>query len=491
MNKISILGLSAFMALGFAACDGYEEPNPAPTTNEQESVVKPDEVSFTQNLSDATVADLRALNNEDKPLTIATVTGVIPEGYEFVVKTELSADGGEKWFEVPSTAEAIPDVDNAYAINVAPDVLDGLFIENVTKNPATVKVDARYKLYTRTGGMLGLIDMAGGQKWLTGNSFELKPMGPGYIIEDSYYLVLDGDLSKAIKLDWDESLGDNPYDNPVFSTVVELTGATKWQIVPASTVAAGSITDTPYAVWGVAADAEAGAAKGELVGNTPDTPCAAGEFTVKDPSPYKITVNMYNRTFEWSMALINIYCTGRHNGGAAKKAVPMGTADFSTYFGYMNLKGKYRFLGQPAQGPLTWGCELEEGGDQKLLVEGSTFSYDGFTGLAYVEANITTLEQKAVKIESYAIIGSATPGGWDDETPMTAVAGSNNLQWECDVTLTDGEFKFRANNGWDVNLGGELGNLTPGGDNITVAAGNYHILLDLGAYPIAATLTAK
>lgn len=490
MNKISILGLSAFMALGFAACDGYEEPNPAPTTNEQESVVKPDEVSFTQNLSDATVADLRALNNEDKPLTIATVTGVIPEGYEFVVKTELSADGGEKWFEVPSTAEAIPDVDNAYAINVAPDVLDGLFIENVTKNPATVKVDARYKLYTRTGGMLGLIDMAGGQKWLTGNSFELKPMGPGYIIEDSYYLVLDGDLSKAIKLDWDESLGDNPYDNPVFSTVVELTGTTKWQIVPASTVAAGSITDTPYAVWGIAADAEAGAAKGELVGNTADTPCAAGQYTVTDPSPYKISVNMYDRTYEWSIALVNIYCSGSHNKNNPNNATPMGTTDYQNYFAYINLTGTYRFLGQPSNKGLMWGYD-DENKDPKVLVAGGSVAFPATKAFCFVQANIVKLTTSVTEVKSYAIIGSATPGGWDAETPMTMVAGSNGYQWEMDVTLTAGEFKFRANNGWDVNLGGELGNLTPGGDNIVATPGTYHVVLDLGAYPIAATLTAK
>lgn len=106
MNKISILGLSAFMAFGFAACDGYEEPNPAPQTNEQESIVKPGEVSFTESLGASDVADLRALNDAAEPLTIATVTGVIPEGYDFVVKAEISADGGSNWFAVPTEAVA-------------------------------------------------------------------------------------------------------------------------------------------------------------------------------------------------------------------------------------------------------------------------------------------------------------------------------------------------------------------------------------------------
>ena len=40
--------------------------------------------------------------------------------------------------------------------------------------------------------------------------------------------------------------------------------------------------------------------------------------------------------------------------------------------------------------------------------------------------------------------------------------------------------KFRANNGWDINLGGNLSGLTYGGDNISISeAGNYKIVLDL------------
>ncbi len=486
MNKISILGLSAFMALGFAACDGYEEPNPTPQTNEQESIVKPDDVSFKESLTPETVVDLRALNDEQKPLTIATVAGVIPEGYDFVLKTELSADGGAEWFEVPSEAVAVEGQENLYDINVAPDVLDGLYIANVTKDPATVTMDARYKLYTRTGAMYGLVDMAGAQGWLTGNSFELKPMGLGYIIENDYYLVLNGDLSKAVKMEHDDTAGANRYDNPVFSTVVELDGTTKWQVVPASTVAAGSISTEPYSAWGVAPDAKEGLMYGNLEANTSETPATPG--VLNETAPYKITVNLYDRTFEWSMAMVNIYCTGTHNKNNPKNAVPMGTTDYANYFAYINLTGTYRFLGQPSNKGLSWGYDPDNKG---ALIENGTTAFPATKGFYFVEANIVKLTTKVTEVTSYAIIGDATPGGWDAETPMTMVAGSNGYQWEMDVTLTAGEFKFRANNGWDVNLGGALDNLVQNGNNIAATPGTYHIVLNLGAYPITATLTAK
>ncbi|HEY1114592.1 MAG TPA: hypothetical protein VGE66_13565, partial [Chitinophagaceae bacterium] len=54
--------------------------------------------------------------------------------------------------------------------------------------------------------------------------------------------------------------------------------------------------------------------------------------------------------------------------------------------------------------------------------------------------------------------------------------------WTVTLNLTAGEIKFRANDGWDINLG-DKGNdktLEPGGDNIPIAAaGNYTVTLNL------------
>ena len=98
------------------------------------------------------------------------------------------------------------------------------------------------------------------------------------------------------------------------------------------------------------------------------------------------------------------------------------------------------------------------------------------------EINFDTLTgiysfEEIVEFESIGIIGSATPGGWDEETQLTKSSTNPDL-WKIVLTLTDGEAKFRANNSWDVNWGAldfPSGTGTPGGDNIPVTAGEYII----------------
>lgn len=75
------------------------------------------------------------------------------------------------------------------------------------------------------------------------------------------------------------------------------------------------------------------------------------------------------------------------------------------------------------------------------------------------------------------MIGDATAGGWNEDTPMTYNA--TERCWEAKgVTLKKGDLKFRANNGWDINWGGKgLAALTQSGDNLKVEAGTYDIKL--------------
>lgn len=76
------------------------------------------------------------------------------------------------------------------------------------------------------------------------------------------------------------------------------------------------------------------------------------------------------------------------------------------------------------------------------------------------------------------IIGPAQAGGWDNDTDMTY--NREEGCWEVTIELAADEFKFRANDGWDINVGGSLDNLTPGGDNIRNAtAGTYTVKLYL------------
>lgn len=77
----------------------------------------------------------------------------------------------------------------------------------------------------------------------------------------------------------------------------------------------------------------------------------------------------------------------------------------------------------------------------------------------------------------WGIIGNATAGGWDSDQNMTWDAAHSVFR--ATLNLVAGEMKFRANDDWGVNLGGEIGALTQGGANIQItAAGNYTITLN-------------
>jgi len=83
---------------------------------------------------------------------------------------------------------------------------------------------------------------------------------------------------------------------------------------------------------------------------------------------------------------------------------------------------------------------------------------------------------------TWGIIGTATPNNWDSDQPMTYDVASE--MWKITLNLKAGEFKFRANNSWYINLGDTKGNgvLKGDGDNLKLAvAGNYTVSLTLNA----------
>ncbi len=85
------------------------------------------------------------------------------------------------------------------------------------------------------------------------------------------------------------------------------------------------------------------------------------------------------------------------------------------------------------------------------------------------------------------IIGSATPGGWDEDTNMYQDPADSN-KFFITLDLVAGAAKFRANDNWDVNWGATdfpSGIGTQGGPDIPIPnAGEYQIMFDTstGAY---------
>ena len=89
------------------------------------------------------------------------------------------------------------------------------------------------------------------------------------------------------------------------------------------------------------------------------------------------------------------------------------------------------------------------------------------------------LSYTVTPITTIGVIGDATADGWNSDQSMTY--DKTNRCWVIqNITLKDGNIKFRANDAWDISWGGTLNSLTTqNGSNIYVAAGTYTIKLYL------------
>lgn len=175
-----------------------------------------------------------------------------------------------------------------------------------------------------------------------------------------------------------------------------------------------------------------------------------------------------------------IYIPGNHQGWSPEAAQALRTSDFDgVYKGFSNLNGDFKFTKQRA-----WGSSGDEynSNDFSTYEGGLVPSTDGSNinmptaGFYYIVADVMNAKLTATAT-TWGIIGDATAGGWDSDQNMTW--DSDKKCWTATLTLTDGTMKFRANDGWDINVGGKIDDLSFGGDNMTVQAGTYDIELYL------------
>jgi hypothetical protein len=85
--------------------------------------------------------------------------------------------------------------------------------------------------------------------------------------------------------------------------------------------------------------------------------------------------------------------------------------------------------------------------------------------------------EEVIEFNTISLIGSGTPGGWDADTHLTK-DNANPDVWKGNVSLTDGEAKFRANDAWTLNWGAldfPTGVGVAGGPNIPVDSGDYQV----------------
>ncbi len=198
-----------------------------------------------------------------------------------------------------------------------------------------------------------------------------------------------------------------------------------------------------------------------------------------------VTAGTYKITIDWSD---NTYTLEKFYWGLVGSATPNGWDGPDTKLQYDFNTDSFKTVVQLKDGELKFRMNDAWGGDYGDLTGDGVLDQDAdnnitvTAGYYLVTANFNTLEYSIEPTEIWGAVGSSTPNGWDGPDYKFTRDFSNPGVWVLkNITLVDGELKFRMNDAW----GGDYGDLTGDGvldqepdNNIAVTAGTYTITLD-------------
>ena len=186
-----------------------------------------------------------------------------------------------------------------------------------------------------------------------------------------------------------------------------------------------------------------------------------------------VTLDMNNLTYTVGKPVL--YMAGDANGWATNDYLAGEDGVHFTGFMYLNQNG-FKFCTQPEWKGTNYGANFD------TAPNAANITMTEEAGYYKVDVDLESKSYVLTPITTIGIIGSASPNGWDSDVDMTYVPYNAETKalgyWEAkDITLASGEIKFRANDDWAINWGGDVNALTQGGDNISVDAGTYDIKL--------------
>lgn len=460
MNKKIYLIATLIAVLFLSACeDVYDHIAAEPQSYEQENPQSINGFNFAlaSDLTTPLVLTNELLDNETMLAAInTTATPELTEGASVKLVIDVSdTEDFENSLDINSTADGNNANILAADLNEAVKALYGK-----RPDPRAIYLRATYYIVEGTTASMMPNPVVLGPITVT-------PVAP--VIETEYYMVGSANEWAIDNLeDWKfNHSGNDIYDDPYFSMLVENPG--EFKIVPKSSKEAAS--------WdGVFGTQDGTALEGEL-------DLAGGNFKVEEPGWVKITLNMMEYTYTIEVIgemNLTLYVPGGHQVWSPDSAPTLYSRNFNfKYDGFVyfaDANTEYKFTSKPNwDGPNygnsgTEGELSDDGGAGNLVIsEPGHYKLD-------VDLSGSPYTYTAVKTE-WGLIGDATAGGWDTDTNMTFDAETKI--WSVTTELSSGTFKFRANDGWDINFGGSITSLTYGGDNIAVEAGTYTITLDL------------
>ena len=315
-------------------------------------------------------------------------------------------------------------------------------------------------------------------------SYKIEPVN----ISDAYYLIGgpgEWNAESAMTMKFSHSAKD-VFEDPVFTYTFEGNGGDMW-------FAFGDKD---------AIDAVAGGTWNKLFGTKGESTDLSGSFDRRynldgdhsfcvdgKAKFYRFQINLADMTY--TITPLNfqeyIYEAGVNNDwGAVAQPLycPDGNGTYTGFFyaqdaDWSGGKGAFKFTGafnDWSQGNYGTGTINADGLSGTLIDDGGSGNVLADPGFYQAEVNLANMTYKLTPIKTIGIVGPAQTGGWSDDTDMTY--NKETRAWEATLELAADELKFRANDGWDINWGGSVDNLTAGGANLKIAeAGTYFVQL--------------
>jgi hypothetical protein len=453
MKKI-FLYLLPIIILGVACTDNNIDKNLAPPQT------NPEDPAFTigfQADNAEPAYDMAAIQTDS--VAIAKISSLdIPAGASVAYKVQVSKTGDSTAVPLIYSASY-----NANLLNIATADLQDVVEKLYGKRP-----DARNLSFVINAS----VTSADQTFLMKSNALNIAVTPTAPVIDSAYYLI--GDVNNWSFDDLDSykfsHSAQDVYDDPVFSITTQMSG--NFKIVPQSAIA----TQDWSVVLGNPVDQNT-----DLTGTLGIGANYSGSMKVAESQMVRITINMMDYTYTIQLlgnALQQLYVPGGHNNWDVTSAPIVYSPDLDWKFdGYVYMEAGNEFKFTPAP---NWDTAYGDAGDGTLSTSGGNLSV-AETGFYRLTVDLSKEPYTyTATATNWGLIGDATVGGWDTSTPMTLNTATG--EWTATATLSAaGTFKFRANDGWDINLGGDVNKLTYGGDNIPVASdGTYLITLKLG-----------
>lgn len=479
MKKFGIY-CAALLALGFTACDDKSDLGIA-QVNPQEPVMAAGGITVAYQGGFAGKAINLEAAGKDATLPVLTYTMeegyVLPEGAytEFRMEMATAQDFSDaKSFNLVNN-------ENVYSATVAD--LDAAYTSLYGLDPTPAEPWIRVAGYIVNG--TELVRIGNENTYFGKEQITITPIDVKYDIESTYYLTHGGNVGGVEMLHSDK----HPYTDPNFSVAIKVTdtdlaaGPYKWMIVPASQV--GAANDN--GCFGVESDAVASELEGKLVKGGV---CGL----IEDAGDYLLTVNML--TLEYKVMYTNeqlwavgAYCGNKWNEGQVVRLTTMNNVN---YDGYLPITGPYMLSGDWNYTGLQ--VRFVEQGKIVLKKTGKPFPVPAEGKGGYIaHIDLAGLTYSTDHIATLGVVGELN--GWGTTPDVALTPNANFTKWEADVTWDNaGEWKIRANGGWDISFGGP--SLTEVYYNsstnfMMTEAGTYHITIDFQTYPYTITAEKK